>query len=81
MWQYLQEKQPRGDWQACLDAVAQRLNNLKQRVVVREDIARLHEREMLESENLGLEDFKLRTNKEMLAVIGKAQNKKAANFL
>ncbi len=77
MWQYLQEKQPRGDWQACLDAVAQRLNNLKQRVVVREDIARLHEREMLESENLGLEDFKLRTNKEMLAVIGKAQNKKS----
>ncbi|MBE9523676.1 MAG: FAD-dependent oxidoreductase [Chloroflexi bacterium] len=69
MTQYLQEKEPRNDWQACLDAVAQRLSLLTHRVVLKGDVDCLHEAEILEAEKLGLEDFKYETNEEMLAVI------------
>ena len=70
MWQYLLEKEPRSDWQVCLDAVDQHLRSLKHRIVLKTDVECLHEAEILEAEKSGIEDFKYATNEEMLDVIG-----------
>jgi ferredoxin--NADP+ reductase len=46
-----------------------RLNRLGKRIVIKEDLERLEEAEKAQSEELKVEDFKYKSNEEMLAVI------------
>lgn len=68
--QYLQECAEPVDDQALLQKVNQRLAQLGKRLISKEDVARLDAYEKEQKERLGVEEFKLQTNEEMLAAIG-----------
>jgi ferredoxin/flavodoxin---NADP+ reductase len=48
----------------------QRLQKNSKRLVRKEDLVRLEEAEAVQKQKLGLDDFKFKTNEEMLAIIG-----------
>lgn len=68
--QYLRECAEPVDDQALLQKVNQRLAQLGKRLISKEDVARLDAYEKEQKERLGVEEFKLQTNEEMLAAIG-----------
>jgi ferredoxin--NADP+ reductase len=70
VWQYLQTKQP---VQPNTGALAEKLKSLGKPIVVKEDIKKLEAIEQVEAQKRGLEDFKFRTNEEMLQAIGLKQ--------
>jgi ferredoxin--NADP+ reductase len=68
--QYLNTLLPVADTQPVLDKLAEKLNRTGKRITRMEDIARLDAFEQSEAARQGLEEFKLKTNAEMLSVIG-----------
>lgn len=62
--------QPPTDVEAVLERVAHRLSRLEKHVVTSKDVTRLEEVERAYAERLGIEEFKFKTNAEMLAAIG-----------
>ncbi len=69
MLQYLQTASPLADHSRSLSEFEKTLKRSGQRVITKEDVVKLAEFEKAEAERLGLEEFKLKTNEEMLAVV------------
>jgi ferredoxin--NADP+ reductase len=70
MLQYLKTLPPiEVDESLVLDRLVQRLSEKGKRVVWKEDVARLEAAEQAQAQKLGLEEYKFKTNEEMLAVI------------
>lgn len=69
MLQYLQSRQPLANREPVFAALDEELAKSGKKVVSKDDIARLDAAEQAEAERLGLEDFKMGTNEEMLVVI------------
>ncbi|MEW5868022.1 MAG: FAD-dependent oxidoreductase [Chloroflexota bacterium] len=70
MQAYLQTLEPAPDHAAALDKLGEALRKSGKRVVSKEDVLKLEAFEQAEAQRLGLEEFKLGDNKEMLNVIG-----------
>jgi ferredoxin--NADP+ reductase len=68
--QYLETMQPVDNHEEIIAKLNERLADSGKRVVSKEDIDRLTEIEQAEAEKLGLDDYKMKTNAEMLAAIG-----------
>ena len=69
MLQYLRTLPTLADHNQTLDRLDKALKQSGQRTITKEDVGKLAAFEQAEAERLGLEDFKLRTNQEMLAAI------------
>lgn len=69
MLQYLQTRQPLANYGPVFAALDAQLAKSGEKVVSKDDVASLEAAEQAEAERLGLEDYKMRTNEEMLAVI------------
>jgi ferredoxin--NADP+ reductase len=67
---YLSAKDPIADPTPILEELESSLARSGKRVVSKADVQRLSEIEKAQAERLGLEDYKMKTNDEMLAVIG-----------
>jgi ferredoxin/flavodoxin---NADP+ reductase len=70
--QYLQGLSPLDDKNVVLARLSQLLHKTGRPVISKEDVKRLEAFEQAEAGRQGLEEFKLKTNQEMLAVIGLA---------
>lgn len=71
VWQYLQQQAPpSSDPAAILLQLKHLLQNMGQIVVTKEEIVRLDAIEKAEARRLGVENFKFKTNEEMLAALG-----------
>ncbi len=70
MLQYLHSLEPAGDHEGAIAKLDQRLAVSGKRVVSKDDIERLSAAEQAEAERLGLTEYKMKTNTEMLAAIG-----------
>jgi ferredoxin--NADP+ reductase len=68
--QYLKTLPANLDETQVIERLEQKLADSGKRLVWKEDVARLEAAEQAQAQQLGLEDFKLKTNEEMLAVIG-----------
>lgn len=68
--QYLQTQPEAEDPQAALDGLETRLAQSGKHIVVKEDVYRLEAAEKAEAARLGADEFKFRTDEEMLAAIG-----------
>jgi tetraacyldisaccharide-1-P 4'-kinase len=69
MLQHLQTASHPADHSKALSEFEKALNRSGQRIITREDVVKLAEFEQAEAERLGVEEFKLKTNEEMLAVV------------
>jgi ferredoxin/flavodoxin---NADP+ reductase len=69
MLQYLKTQPPLADHSPALNKLDQAFKKTKNRIITKEDIARLVAYEQGEAEKLGIEEFKLKTNQEMLAAL------------
>jgi ferredoxin--NADP+ reductase len=70
MLQYLGTLQPLKSHESVIARLDERLKASGKRIISNIDIEHLTTYEQVEAERLGLEEFKLKTNQEMLAVIG-----------
>jgi ferredoxin--NADP+ reductase len=70
--QYLQGLSPADDKNGVLDRLSQLLHKTGQPVISKDEVKRLEAFELAEAERQGLEEFKLKTNQEMLAAMGLA---------
>jgi ferredoxin/flavodoxin---NADP+ reductase len=71
MLQYLRALPATGvDELGIIDQLVQKLTEKGKRVVWKEDVALLEAAEQAQAQKLGVEEYKLKTNEEMLAVIG-----------
>jgi len=70
--QYLQTLPPLKNPDHILEELLARLHSLEKHVVTKEEWQRLEAAEAAEAERLGLEEFKFKTNEEMLAAIQRA---------
>ena len=70
--QYLQGLSPVDDKNVALVSLSQLLHKTGQPVISKDDVKRLEAFERAEAERQGLEEFKLKTNEEMLAAMGLA---------
>jgi ferredoxin--NADP+ reductase len=70
--QYLQGLSPVNDKNVALVRLSQLLHKTGQPVISKDDVKRLEAFERAEAERQGLEEFKLKTNQEMLAAMGLA---------
>lgn len=70
--QYLQRIPPLENECQILENLVKRLQQAGQPVVTKEDVGRLEAIEQAEAQRLGLEEYKMKTNEEMLAAIGLA---------
>ena len=70
--QYLQTLHPSKNPDHILEELRARLHRLEKHVVTKEEWQRLEAAEAAEAERLGLEEFKFKTNEEMLAAIQRA---------
>jgi ferredoxin--NADP+ reductase len=68
--QYLKNLPAHLDETRVIERLEQKLSESGKRLVWKEDVARLVAAEQVQAEQLGLEDYKLGTNEEMLTVIG-----------
>ena len=68
--QYIKTLPANIDETKVIERLEQKLAQSGKRLVWKEDIARLEAAEQAQAQKLGLEDYKLKTNEEMLAVIG-----------
>jgi ferredoxin--NADP+ reductase len=67
--EYLKQAPPKEHPEAPLAALEALLAQSPQRVVVKEDLRKLEEYEQTKAQRLNLEDYKLKTNEEMLSII------------
>jgi ferredoxin--NADP+ reductase len=67
--QYLQTKTPAANAGAVLAALQQRLEGTGKHIVSKQDVTILEAAEQAEAQRLGLEEYKMKTNEEMLAAI------------
>jgi ferredoxin--NADP+ reductase len=67
--EYLNTLPPSGKIDQILDDFRKRLHRLGKHIVVKEDLKQLEEAEKDQAEELQVEDFKYKSNQEMLAVI------------
>lgn len=70
--QYLQTLSPSGNCPAVLEELHRRLSRCNKPLIGKEDWLRLVEVEKAEAARLGVEDYKINSNREMLAVLEKA---------
>lgn len=70
MLKYLQTLQPLADHRQCLTELENALKRSGQRIISKDDVEKLIEYEQAQAERMGREEFKLKTNEEMLAAIG-----------
>jgi len=70
MLEYLQTLRPLADPSSALARLDELLAGCGKKIISKEDIARLEAAERAEAERLGLEEYKMKTNEEMLAAIG-----------
>jgi ferredoxin--NADP+ reductase len=70
--QYLQRIPPVESECQILENLVKRLQQAGQPVVTKEDVGRLEAIEQAEAQRLSLEEYKMKTNEEMLAAIGLA---------
>ena len=52
-----------------MDQLVQKLTEKGKRLIWKEDVALLEAAEQAQAQNLGMEEYKLKTNEEMLAVV------------
>ncbi len=71
--QYLQTVPPLNDPDSVLTALRRHLEHLDKPIITKEDVKHLEEVEREEAARLGLEEFKFKTNEEMLQAIRKAK--------
>lgn len=69
LMQYLHTLKPLDRPTEPKEKLEARLKGLNKKVVTKEDVAKLEEAERAEAQKLGVEEFKFKTNEEMLAVI------------
>jgi ferredoxin/flavodoxin---NADP+ reductase len=67
--QYLQTLPPVADAGAVLSALEKRLAQSGKRIISKQDVALLDQAERAEAQRQGLEEYKMKTNEEMLAAI------------
>jgi len=67
--QYLQTKSPQADAEVIMEELEGVLEKNFSSVVSKEDVQRLEAVERAEAQELGLEEYKMKTNEEMLAAI------------
>ena len=67
---YLEDK-PGIDVSRVQEVLENKLDNLGKPIITKEDVTRLNEIEAAEAEKRGVEIFKMKTNEEMLAALGK----------
>jgi ferredoxin--NADP+ reductase len=67
--EYLQTLSPAENPEETLKNIRKRINHLDQRVIVKEDLQYLEMAEKAEAEKLQVEDFKFKSDSEMLRAI------------